>query len=157
MEGYNNELAKGYLLNWLEFYFPGFWHEQSRADRDGYVTIHKGNIMRGMEYNFMKYSLAKINHLGAKYDTCSVMHYGAYAFSRVRRKNAWHLMKRRKHSYFIKIWLFWLTSFLKNPCLTICECLNDSSARASNILRNCYGDAIMHNSWGLLSLEFIQH
>ena len=66
------------------FYFPGFWHEQSRADRDGYVTIHKGNIMRGMEYNFMKYSLAKINHLGAKYDTCSVMHYGAYAFSRVR-------------------------------------------------------------------------
>ena len=44
--------------------------------------------MRGMEYNFMKYSLAKINHLGAKYDTCSVMHYGAYAFSRVRRKNA---------------------------------------------------------------------
>jgi len=63
----------------------GFWHEQSRADRDGYVTIHKGNIMRGMEYNFMKYSLAKINHLGAKYDTCSVMHYGAYAFSRNRR------------------------------------------------------------------------
>ena len=84
MEGYKNKL-KGHLLNQLEFYFPGFWHEQSRADRDGYVTIHKGNIMRGMEYNFMKYSLAKINHLGAKYDTCSVMHYGAYAFSRVRR------------------------------------------------------------------------
>jgi len=64
----------------------GFWHEQSRADRDSYVTIHRQNIMNGMEYNFLKYSLAKINHLGAEYDTCSVMHYGAYAFSKNRRK-----------------------------------------------------------------------
>ena len=36
-----------------------------------------------MEYNFLKYDLKKINHLNADYDTCSVMHYGAYAFSKV--------------------------------------------------------------------------
>ena len=36
-----------------------------------------------MEYNFLKYDLNKIDHLGASYDTCSVMHYGAYAFSKV--------------------------------------------------------------------------
>ncbi len=64
--------------------FLGFWHEQSRADRDSYVSIQWGNIMNQMEYNFMKYDLNKIDHLGAKYDTCSVMHYDAYAFSKVR-------------------------------------------------------------------------
>jgi hypothetical protein len=37
-----------------------------------------------MEYNFLKYNLRKIDYLGAKYDTGSVMHYGAYAFSKVR-------------------------------------------------------------------------
>ena len=62
----------------------GFWHEQSRADRDDYITINWKNIKDGMEYNFLKYDLRKIDHLGAKYDTCYVMHYGAYAFSKVR-------------------------------------------------------------------------
>jgi len=60
----------------------GFWHEQSRADRDDFITINWENIMSGMEYNFLKYDLSKISHLGASYDTCSVMHYGAYAFSK---------------------------------------------------------------------------
>jgi len=60
----------------------GFWHEQSRADRDKYITIMWNNIMSGMEYNFLKYDLRKIDHLGASYDTCSVMHYGATAFAK---------------------------------------------------------------------------
>jgi len=60
----------------------GFWHEQSRADRDSYVRILWDNIMTGMEYNFLKYDLNKIDHLGAKYDTCSVMHYGPTSFAK---------------------------------------------------------------------------
>ena len=71
--------------NLMSFIHLGFWHEQSRADRDKYVKINTHNIIRGMEYNFLKYSLNKINHLQATYDTCSVMHYGPYAFSRNRR------------------------------------------------------------------------
>ena len=51
--------------------------------RDDFITINWDNIMAGMEYNFLKYDLSKISHLGASYDTCSVMHYGAYAFSKV--------------------------------------------------------------------------
>jgi len=62
----------------------GFWHEQSRNDRDSYIKINWSNIMKGMEYNFLKYDLRKIDHLGATYDQCSVMHYGAYAFSKGR-------------------------------------------------------------------------
>ena len=61
----------------------GFWHEQSRADRDQHITINWNNIQSGMEFNFLKYDLNKIDHLGAKYDTCSVMHYGSTAFARV--------------------------------------------------------------------------
>ena len=38
-----------------------------------------------MEFNFLKYDLNKIDHLGAKYDTCSVMHYGSTAFAKVNR------------------------------------------------------------------------
>ena len=61
----------------------GFHHEQSRADRDEYVTIHKENIEDGKEYNFDKYTLSEIDHLGASYDTCSLMHYGSHFFSKV--------------------------------------------------------------------------
>ena len=42
-------------------------------------------LFAGMEYNFLKYDLNKIDHLGAEYDTCSVMHYGAFAFSKVNK------------------------------------------------------------------------
>jgi hypothetical protein len=55
--------------------------------RDDFITINWENIMSGMEYNFLKYDLSKISHLGASYDTCSVMHYGAYAFSKVSHIN----------------------------------------------------------------------
>ena len=64
----------------------GFWHEQSRADRDSHITINWSNIKGGMEFNFLKYDLNKIDHLGAKYDTCSVMHYGSTAFAKVTKR-----------------------------------------------------------------------
>ena len=36
-----------------------------------------------MEMIYHVSNLRKIDHLGAQYDTCSVMHYGAYAFAKV--------------------------------------------------------------------------
>jgi len=59
----------------------GFWHEQSRADRDSYVIINWGNIQRGTSYNFNKMSPSELRNLNSNYDTQSVMHYGSYAFS----------------------------------------------------------------------------
>ncbi|HYC78308.1 MAG TPA: M12 family metallopeptidase, partial [Planctomycetota bacterium] len=55
----------------------GFWHEQSRPDRDTYVTINWGNIDPAYSYNFFTQSSTTV---GA-YDFDSIMHYGQFAFS----------------------------------------------------------------------------
>ncbi|XP_071527693.1 zinc metalloproteinase nas-4-like isoform X2 [Panulirus ornatus] len=59
----------------------GFYHEQSRFDRDDYVTIMWQNIQPGSEENFNKYSATVISGFGENYDYGSLMHYNAYAFS----------------------------------------------------------------------------
>lgn len=60
----------------------GFFHEQSRADRDEYVLINEENIKEGQGAKFDKYSLQQISHLGACYDYCSIMHYGEKDYSK---------------------------------------------------------------------------
>ncbi len=60
----------------------GFWHEQSRPDRDSYVAIHWQNIKRGREDNFARYSRGEVSTLQLPYDTASIMHYQSKAFSR---------------------------------------------------------------------------
>ncbi|XP_047494103.1 zinc metalloproteinase nas-4-like [Penaeus chinensis] len=64
----------------------GFWHEQSRQDRDNFITINTLNIQNGMEYNFQKYGWDSIQSLGVDYDLGSIMHYGPYAFAKDRTK-----------------------------------------------------------------------
>ena len=56
----------------------GFVHEQSRSDRDQYVTIHTANIMPTFEHNF---AIDLNTSTAGPYDFCSVMHYGRYFFS----------------------------------------------------------------------------
>ncbi|CAB3982540.1 zinc metallo ase nas-15-like, partial [Paramuricea clavata] len=59
----------------------GFWHEQSRPDRDEYVTIMWDNIPSGNRLNFKKYTKTQIDSLNIPYDYASIMHYGRRAFS----------------------------------------------------------------------------
>ncbi|KAK3728959.1 hypothetical protein QZH41_016815, partial [Actinostola sp. cb2023] len=58
----------------------GFWHEQSRPDRDRYVKIYWNNIIPRYKYAFHKYADGRINSLGVPYDYDSVMHYNSRAF-----------------------------------------------------------------------------
>jgi hypothetical protein len=59
----------------------GFWHEQSRPDRDSFVDINWDNIKDGKSHNFWRRSAADVNSLGSGYDYGSIMHYGRTAFS----------------------------------------------------------------------------
>uniref|UniRef100_T1J7X4 Metalloendopeptidase n=1 Tax=Strigamia maritima TaxID=126957 RepID=T1J7X4_STRMM len=64
----------------------GFWHEQSRPDRDKYVSINWSNIPSRLRHNFMKFSHGEVDTLRLPYDIGSVMHYGAYDFAINRRQ-----------------------------------------------------------------------
>nr|BAU29957.1 hatching enzyme [Syngnathoides biaculeatus] len=56
----------------------GFYHEQTRSDRDGFVRINWGNVEPAMAHNFHKQDTDNLN---TPYDYTSVMHYGRTAFS----------------------------------------------------------------------------
>ncbi|XP_028395190.1 zinc metalloproteinase nas-13-like [Dendronephthya gigantea] len=64
----------------------GFWHEQSRPDRDRYITLDRGNVHRNLLYNF-DIVKEQTNNYGEAYDFDSIMHYPWNAFAIDRRRN----------------------------------------------------------------------
>ena len=56
-------------------------HEQSRADRDSYVLIHRENVIPSTLYNFDVCTSAFCTVQDLEYDYASVMHYGSHAFA----------------------------------------------------------------------------
>ncbi|XP_065058941.1 hatching enzyme 1.2-like [Rhopilema esculentum] len=63
----------------------GFFHEQSRRDRDNYVKIYWNNISSNMKFNFNMYRQGQADTHNEPYDKQSVMHYSRYSFSINRR------------------------------------------------------------------------
>ncbi|XP_064387793.1 uncharacterized protein LOC135335979 [Halichondria panicea] len=59
----------------------GFWHEQSRPDRDQYVNILFGNIVSD-EAQFMRKNDNAVDSLNSIYDYGSIMHYGRTYFKK---------------------------------------------------------------------------
>lgn len=59
----------------------GFYHEQSRYDRDDYVTIQFENILEDSKYAFRIVGSDESTTHGVPYDYLSVMHYGKDAFT----------------------------------------------------------------------------
>uniref|UniRef100_A0A3B3HIQ8 Metalloendopeptidase n=1 Tax=Oryzias latipes TaxID=8090 RepID=A0A3B3HIQ8_ORYLA len=59
----------------------GFYHEQSRYDRDDYVRLVRDNILQGNEHNFDKVGSDVSTTHGTLYDYWSVMHYSTDAFT----------------------------------------------------------------------------
>lgn len=58
----------------------GFYHEQSRTDRDLYVDVLLQNVEPGREFNFDVFVAGRgLNH--GPYDYASIMHYGTHFFS----------------------------------------------------------------------------
>ena len=77
--GLNNERycrKHGVLLHELG-HALGFWHEQTRIDRDNYLTILWDNIKPAAVRQFQKYT-HETDSLGVAYDFDSIMHYSRY-------------------------------------------------------------------------------
>lgn len=62
----------------------GLWHEQSRVDRNDFITINTANIQSGREHNFHSYKTQGMD--GAEFTSAldfeSLMMYGSYSFSK---------------------------------------------------------------------------
>jgi Astacin (Peptidase family M12A)/Divergent InlB B-repeat domain len=59
----------------------GLWHEQSRPDRNAYVSVNYGNLIKGSIGNFNQiYDNAQT--FGTYFDYASIMEYPAFSFSR---------------------------------------------------------------------------
>lgn len=59
----------------------GFFHEQNREERDGFVYIRTENIETDKRRNFEKVKTGEAIGYGVAYDYGSVMHYSSVAFS----------------------------------------------------------------------------
>ncbi|XP_020905649.1 zinc metalloproteinase nas-14 isoform X2 [Exaiptasia diaphana] len=73
--------TKGIIMHEM-MHGVGFWHEQSRPDRNKFVEILWENIQDRMDTQFNKYKANKVDNLGFTYDYQSIMHYGKKTFSR---------------------------------------------------------------------------
>jgi hypothetical protein len=58
----------------------GLWHEQSRPDRDSYITVNYDNVIKGSWSNFE--IISDDQQILSSYDYASVMQYIPYAFTR---------------------------------------------------------------------------
>jgi hypothetical protein len=74
-----NPCAAGTILHEMG-HTIGLWHEQSRSDRNTYVSVNYGNLIKGSISNFNQiYDNAQETTL---FDYASIMEYPAFAFSR---------------------------------------------------------------------------
>eukprot|EP00112_Aurelia_sp_Birch-Aquarium-sp1_P021050 Seg557.4 transcript_id=Seg557.4/GoldUCD/mRNA.D3Y31 product="Zinc metalloproteinase nas-6" protein_id=Seg557.4/GoldUCD/D3Y31 len=78
-------LSRGIAMHQM-MHCAGFYHEQSRRDRDKHIKVHQSNINPGDLYQFRTYRSWEASKLGVPYDKQSIMHYGNSAFSKNGKK-----------------------------------------------------------------------
>jgi Astacin (Peptidase family M12A)/Abnormal spindle-like microcephaly-assoc'd, ASPM-SPD-2-Hydin/Divergent InlB B-repeat domain len=75
-----NPCALGTILHEMG-HTVGLWHEQSRPDRNTYVSVNYGNLIKGSISNFNQiYDNGQT--FGTLFDYASIMEYPAFSFSR---------------------------------------------------------------------------
>ena len=73
----------------LHLHIIGFWHEQSRYDRDEFIRINWDNMeLKGLgQFGMRKMNSSETFEIDlisrTSYDYCSLMHYSAHAYAKV--------------------------------------------------------------------------
>ncbi|OWA55302.1 putative Zinc metalloproteinase nas-14 [Hypsibius exemplaris] len=88
-------VSKGIIQHEL-MHVVGFFHEQSRSDRNDFVDINEKNLdSADFQRNFLDWSAVEVTAFGFPYDFGSIMHYSTVAFSKdgfswtIRPKKEW--------------------------------------------------------------------
>ncbi|KAE9415619.1 hypothetical protein Angca_010254, partial [Angiostrongylus cantonensis] len=110
----------------------GFFHTQSRHDRDNFITLYPQNFLNGWLSQFTKQTEQSNNNYGLPYDYGSIMHYGALSVSRnghpvmvPRDMNYIQTLGTRVLSFYEKLMMN-----LHYKCLD--KCKSGSSAKCKN-------------------------
>jgi len=74
----------------------GFFHEQSRLDRDEHVDVHYYNVLPEARRQFKKYKAGEGDTLKMKYDPDSIMHYSNKAFTKNGQDTITYKMDTKK-------------------------------------------------------------
>ena len=110
----------------------GFWHEQSRPDRDNFVRIIFSNIESDGLHNFMKRRDHEIESFGSLYDYGSIMHYSERAFLKTPCQNCKTIEVTNGILYFLQ----------GSPILGQRNDLSTSDIQQINRLYSCSGPGV---------------
>ncbi|OWA54533.1 putative Zinc metalloproteinase nas-14 [Hypsibius exemplaris] len=87
-------VSKGIIQHEL-MHVVGFFHEQSRSDRNDFVDINKKNLdPEDFQRNFLDWSPVEVTAFGFPYDFGSIMHYSTVAFS--KDDNSWTIRPKKE-------------------------------------------------------------
>ena len=110
----------------------GLWHEQSRPDRDRYVTVLDTNIKNTLSRNFMKRNTHYFDAHGVGYDFASIMHFDHDAFAKEVGLNTLKITKPGRKLYISQ----------GSPDIGRVPTLSKSEVVQLNRLYNCRGSGV---------------